>query len=73
MLYPKGIRFVLVDTADILAGLQLADLVAHPSRNGILSEHGHGVTIAPFSSKVIAILQSKYDRRGERVLGGKMP
>jgi len=55
-----------------LAGLQLADLVAHPSRNEILSEHGHSVTIAPFAAKVIAILQCKYDRRGERVFGKKM-
>ena len=55
-----------------LAGLQLADLVAHPSRNEILSEHGHSVTIAPFATKVIAILRSKYDRRGERVFGKKM-
>jgi hypothetical protein len=39
-----------------LAGLQLADLVAHPSRNEILSEHGHSVTIAPFAAKVIAFL-----------------
>jgi hypothetical protein len=45
-----------------------ADLVAHPSRNEILSEHGHSVTIAPFA----AILQSKHDRRGERVFGKKM-
>jgi len=55
-----------------LAGLQLADLVAHPSRNEILSENGHDVTVAPFATKVIAILQSKYDRRGERVFGKKM-
>ena len=55
-----------------LAGLQLADLVAHPSRNEILSEHGHSVTIAPFATKVVAILQGKYDRRGERVFGKKM-
>jgi hypothetical protein len=55
-----------------LAGLQLADLVAHPSRNEILSENGHDVTVAPFATKVTAILQSKYDRRGEQVLGKKM-
>jgi len=55
-----------------LAGLQFADLVAHPSRNEILSEHGHSVTIAPFAAKVVAILQGKYDRRGERVFGKKM-
>ena len=55
-----------------LAGLQLADLVAHPSRNETLSENGHDVTVAPFASKVIAILQRKYDRREDRVFGKKM-
>jgi len=55
-----------------LAGLQLADLVAHPSRNEILNENGHAMTIAPFAAKVIAVLQGKYDRRDGRVFGKKM-
>ena len=55
-----------------LAGLQLADLVAHPSRNEVLVENGHAITIAPFAERVIAILQDKYDRRGDRVFGKKM-
>jgi len=55
-----------------VAGLQLADLVAHPSRNEILVENGHAVTIAPFAARVIAVLQEKYDRRGDRVFGKKM-
>jgi hypothetical protein len=55
-----------------LAGLQLADLVAHPSRNEILAENGHAVTIAPFAERIIAILHEKYDRRGDRVFGKKM-
>ena len=55
-----------------LAGLQLADLVAHPSRNEILSENGYAMTIAPFAAKVIAVLQSKYDQQGGRVFGKKM-
>ena len=55
-----------------LAGLQLADLLAHPSRNEILSENGHLVTVAPFATKVVAILQRKYDRRDDRVFGKKM-
>ena len=55
-----------------VAGLQLADLIAHPSRNEILSDHGHDVTIAPFAARVIDVLQAKYDRRGDRVFGKKM-
>ena len=30
------------------------------------------MTIVPFATKIIAIVQSKYDRRGERVFGKKM-
>jgi len=55
-----------------LAGLQLADLVAHPSRNEILNENGHPMTIAPFAVKVIRVLQSKYDQRDGKVFGKKM-
>ena len=55
-----------------LAGLQLADLVAHPSRNEILNENGYAMTIAPFATKVIAVLKGKYDQRGGRVFGKKM-
>lgn len=55
-----------------MAGLQLADLVAHPSRNEVLVENGHAITIAAFAERVIAILQDKYDRRGDRVFGKKM-
>ena len=55
-----------------LAGLQLADLIAHPSRNEILSENGHPVTIAPFATMVIAVLQDNYDRPEDRVFGKKM-
>lgn len=55
-----------------LAGLQLADLVAHPSRNEILKENGHPMNIAPFAAKVIAVLQVKYDQLDGRVFGKKM-
>ena len=52
------------------AGLQVADILAHPSRNEILSENGLLKTgIAPFASRVIEILQGKYDRQGEKVFG----
>ena len=58
--------------ANNIAGLQLADLVAHPSRNEILIENGHlGRPLAPFAQKVVSILQSKYDRQGVRTFGKK--
>lgn len=56
-----------------IAGLQLADLLAHPSRNEILHEQGllHG-KIAPFARRVIAILQRKYYQRDGMVFGRKL-
>ena len=59
--------------ANNIAGLQLADLLAHPSRNEILDENQLlGRPIAPFAQKVIAILQSKYYQRGGKIFGKKM-
>lgn len=59
--------------ANNISGLQLADLLAHPSRNEILKEHGlSDREIAPFAQKVIAILQEKYDQLGGSVFGKKM-
>ena len=56
-----------------ISGLQLADLLAHPSRNEILDENGLlGRQIAPFGKKVIEILQRKYDRHGSRLFGKKL-
>ena len=58
-------------TANV-SGLQLADLIAHPSRAEILDENGMlGRPLAPFSKKIIAILQEKYDQRGGTVYGKK--
>jgi hypothetical protein len=58
-------------TANI-SGLQLADIIAHPSRSEILDSEGLlGRPIAAFSRKVITLLQDKYDRRGERIFGKK--
>jgi Protein of unknown function (DUF3800) len=58
--------------ANNISGLQLADLIAHPSRNEILNDHGLlQKQIAPFASQVIGILQSKYDRSGDRMFGKK--
>lgn len=55
-----------------VSGLQLADLVAHPSRNEILL--GQGLLergLAPFAQEVVRLLQDKYDRQGDRVYGKK--
>lgn len=58
--------------ANNIAGLQLADLLAHPSRNEILSEKGLlAREPAPFAQEVIRILQRKYDQRGGRRFGKK--
>jgi hypothetical protein len=55
-----------------IAGLQLADLLAHPSRNEILSEQGFlDREIAPFARKIIELLQTKYDCHGNRAFGKK--
>jgi hypothetical protein len=58
--------------ASNIAGLQLADLIAHPSRNEIL--HDHGLLprpIAPFAHSVIEILRTKYDQQHGRIYGKK--
>ena len=53
-------------------GLQLADLIAHPSRCEILDEQGLlGRPLGPFAEQIIAILQNKYDHESERVYGKK--
>lgn len=58
-------------TANI-SGLQLADIIAHPSRAEILDAEGLlGRPLAEFSKRVIALLQEKYDRQGVRVFGKK--
>jgi hypothetical protein len=44
-------------------GLQICDVVAHPSHIHIRSERGHPVTLAPFGKQIVKILKaSKYDR-----------
>lgn len=58
--------------ASNICGLQLADLVAHPSRNEILNEQGLlGKEIAPFAREIITLLKEKYYRDGEKVFGKK--
>ena len=57
---------------DNIAGLQLADLLAHPSRCEILDERGLlGRPLAPFAVQIIEILQEKYDQSGEVIYGKK--
>jgi hypothetical protein len=47
---------------DNVAGLQICDLIAYPSRKEILSESEFIMKIGSFSGKVINILQNKYLR-----------
>lgn len=55
-----------------IAGLQLADLLAHPSRCEILQEQGQlSRPLASFAKEIIAILESKYDQSPERCFGKK--
>lgn len=55
-----------------ISGLQLADLVAHPSRNEILKEEGLlEKQLALFAKKVVKILQKKYYQRDEHIFGKK--
>ena len=56
-----------------ISGLQLADLIAHPSRLEILKENKLIDKEFPeFGKKVIQILQNKYDSDGGEVYGKKM-
>jgi hypothetical protein len=55
-----------------ISGLQLADLIAHPSRNEILQEQGLlERAIAPFAGRLIEILKGKYDQREGKIYGKK--
>jgi len=50
----------------------LADLIAHPSRNEILSENKLlDKPLAPFAKKIIKILQSKYYQQDGKIFGKK--
>ncbi len=58
--------------ANNISGLQLADLLAHPSRNEILKERGFmNREFGRFSAKVIEILQKKYDQVEGKIYGKK--
>ena len=58
--------------ANNISGLQLADIIAHPSRNEILNENDKLSTdVAPFARKIITILQGKYYQQEGRIFGKK--
>ncbi|HUT47564.1 MAG TPA: DUF3800 domain-containing protein [Sedimentisphaerales bacterium] len=58
--------------ANNIFGLQLADLLAHPSRNEILYDQDLlNTKLAPFAKLIIQILQTKYDRQSDRIYGKK--
>jgi len=55
-----------------VAGLQLADLLAHPSRNEILREHGLLTSqLDVFGQKICEILSRKYDQVDGHLYGKK--
>ena len=55
-----------------ISGLQLADLIAHPSRNEILKEQGFlEKEFSLFVREVIKVLQKKYDQHEGRMFGKK--
>ncbi len=56
---------------DNIDGLQLADLIAHPSHMSILAEKGFPVTLGPFAQIIEEILlANKYDRSIYGVIEG---
>jgi hypothetical protein len=56
-----------------IAGLQVADLLAHPSRNEILYENNLlGKELPPFGKMIVRILQKKYYRKATKFYGKKM-
>ncbi|MGD0552189.1 MAG: DUF3800 domain-containing protein [Sedimentisphaerales bacterium] len=58
--------------ANNISGLQLADLLAHPSRNEILKDRGFlSREFGRFSAKVIEVLQKKYDQVDGKIYGKK--
>ena len=57
--------------ANNIAGLQLADMIAHPSRNEILKENDIEIRLGDFAKKVIRLLKNKYYQKEGRVFGKK--
>jgi len=58
--------------ANNISGLQIADIIAHPSRNEILKENNlFNRELSTFSKKIIKILQRKYYQQGGKIFGKK--
>jgi len=58
--------------ANNISGLQIADIIAHPSRTEILIENDkREIQLAPFAEKVVAILEGKYYQYEGRIFGKK--
>ena len=58
--------------ANNISGLQLADIIAHPSRNEILAENRLlDRPMPPFGRKVVEILQVKYYQHRGKIFGKK--
>jgi hypothetical protein len=56
-----------------ITGLQICDLLAHPSRLEILDDENLlNRIVPPFAQKIIKTLHSKYDRIDERIVGKKL-
>ncbi len=55
-----------------IAGLQLADLIAHPSKSEILNDNQLVSKLAPFAASIVGILARKYDQSGGRIFGKKL-
>ena len=56
-----------------ISGLQLADLIAHPSRGEILDEGGLlGRPLAPYAARIVAALAGKYHRRAGQLTGNTL-
>ena len=58
--------------ANNISGLQIADIIAHPSRTEILLDNKKSsAQLAPFAKKVVAILERKYYQYEGRIFGKK--
>jgi len=58
--------------ANNISGLQIADVLSHPSRSEILLENGKRMeSLAPFARKIVSILNDKYYRVDEKMYGKK--
>ena len=58
--------------ANNISGLQIADIIAHPSRTEILRENKvRDTQLAPFATKIVAILKEKYYQHEGKIFGKK--